>query len=840
MRSSPPAACRPPRALVAALCALLAAFAAPAAAREVRVATLADGPWPGAILIRTLVQKELTELAGGELTVTFPPALQVHGAWTADSVRAQLDGLLADPSVDVIVAIDMLGSHLAGRRASLAHPVVGAAVLDADIQRLPREGRGSGRADLTYITARLDMKRDFEAFRGVVAYERVAVLASPYVLQAIPEITIEAQRQSRELGVPITIVGIGEDVQSGLEAIPEGVDAVYVAFLPHLGEPQFRAFAEGLIARGLPSYSNRGYPDVEWGLLTTVTPPVDVERYVRRIALAAHQILVGEPAGRLPVDFERGSQLVLNLDTARKLGLSPSWKVLTEAEFIGAEPADLGRRLTLIEAVEAAVAHNRTLAAGRASVAAEAHAIEKARAPLLPDLDLALGARVIDEDRARASAGQAPQYQGTGKVTATQLVYNHGAWVNLDIQRDLQRSREHELRGTELDVVHDTAVAWLDVLRARTAAAIQRSTLKLSRRNLSTAETRARLGAGRTVDIHRWEAQIANDQQAVIQAETQVEMAQMVLAQRMGAPMEAPLSPVPIQLGDPNFIIGRPAFIARLGTPRGFARFRDFMAAEALANAPELARVDAALAATERRAALARRFWIPTVAVQAELEQQLFEAGTGVDADDAISIDPSIAGMLPPNAITFATADTTNWFVGLNISVPLYEGGERYAEIREADARIVELRRQRDALAEGIEQRVRLAAQQAGISFPRIELSHEAAVAARKSRDIAVDAYERGAIDETTVLDVQNNARISEALAANALHDFLVDLMGVHRAVGAYYFLRTPDDKADFERRFVEFMDRGVDPDAPRAPPPSGLPAPSPTPAPAAPTPEAR
>lgn len=815
----------PTRALLAALLPALLALGvtspAAAAPRIARVATLADGPWQGATVARLAIAKEIAELVGAEAQVLFPPELQRDGAWSVDSVAAQLDALLAAPEVDVVIALGALGSHIASRRPTLAHPVVAAAIIDADIQRMPREGRGSGRPDLAYITDDIDVARDLEAFRAIADFDRLALLSGESYLQAMPELAMEFQRQAKAQGIELSIVGVGADPAAAVQAVPADAQAVYVTALPRLNEDQYRALAAGLIERGLPSFALRGYPDVEWGLLSTLTPPVDLDRYLRRVSLAAHQIIIGEPAGRLPVDFERGEQLVINADTARGLDLALSWQVLTEAVLLGADPADLGRKLTLVDAVEAALAGNRGLRASRSTVHAEEVSLEKSRAPWLPKVEGELATRVIDADRAKAGFGQAPQFQGTGKLTVSQLVYDHGAWVNRDLQRDLQRSREEGLAAEQLDVVRDTAVAWFDVLRARTGVAIQRANLRLSRQNLATARTRARLGAGRTVDIHRWEAQIANEKQSVIDADSHVELAMMVLAQQMGAPLEEGLSPVPIRLDDPTFITSRPTFVTRLSTPRGFARFRDFMAREALENAPELRQIDAALEATERRAALARRYWLPSVGVQAELEQQLFEAGDGQDASESVTIDPSLAATLSPDSITIASADTTNWFVGLSVRLPLYEGGENWTEMQEADARLVELRHQRAAAVERIEQRVRIAVHRAGSAFPRIELSQEAAVAARRSRDIALDAYGRGAIDEVSLLDVQNTARVSEALAANSVYDFLVLLMDVHRAVGAFYFLRSPDDKAAFERRFIAFMDGEPSTATPAAAPPA-------------------
>ena len=58
------------------------------------------------------------------------------------------------------------------------------------------------------------------------------------------------------------------------------------------------------------------------------------------------------------------------------------------------------------------------------------------------------------------------------------------------------------------------------------------------------------------------------------------------------------------------------------------------------------------------------------------------------------------------------------------------------------------------------------------------------------------DAYARGAASITALIDAQSAALNASESAANAVHDFLLDLMRVERAMGDFGALRTPDDRA--------------------------------------------
>ena len=63
------------------------------------------------------------------------------------------------------------------------------------------------------------------------------------------------------------------------------------------------------------------------------------------------------------------------------------------------------------------------------------------------------------------------------------------------------------------------------------------------------------------------------------------------------------------------------------------------------------------------------------------------------------------------------------------------------------------------------------------------------------------DAYASGSVGITTLLDAQSAALTSSESAANAIHDFLVELLRVERAIGRFGTLQSPETRADFQRR---------------------------------------
>ena len=95
----------------------------------------------------------------------------------------------------------------------------------------------------------------------------------------------------------------------------------------------------------------------------------------------------------------------------------------------------------------------------------------------------------------------------------------------------------------------------------------------------------------------------------------------------------------------------------------------------------------------------------------------------------------------------------------------------------------------RSSFAERVEQQVLTSSNLVRASWPGISLSQDAAVAAGKNLQLVSDSYERGVLSIIDLLDAQNLALVSNQAAANAVFDFLVDLMKVQRSSGQFVFL---------------------------------------------------
>ena len=111
------------------------------------------------------------------------------------------------------------------------------------------------------------------------------------------------------------------------------------------------------------------------------------------------------------------------------------------------------------------------------------------------------------------------------------------------------------------------------------------------------------------------------------------------------------------------------------------------------------------------------------------------------------------------------------------------------------------------------EQRIRSALHRAGASYAGIQLARAAAAASRRSLELVTDSYSVGAVSIIELLDAQNAAVLSREAEANAVYEFLIDMLEVERSMGRFYFDVAPAEiDGLFERVDLVFRERGREP----------------------------
>ena len=770
--------------------------------KELVIGVLFDGPQPTPFF--ELLYQELVRLFGDEYHLSVPEQKMLGGDWTREQAARNLDQLLADPEVDMVVALDIIASHEAAHRKDLSKPVFAPLILDEDLQQLPIKELESGVHNLNYLISLPKIETGMEMFRRMADFRHGAILMSRYYYDAIPEIQeyVQARKGALEKeGISMTPILVGESVDEALTQITPDIEAAYLIPVLHFSDAENQQLFAALNEKQLLTFSHLGLSDVEEGVLAAIAPKNDFQRLARRIALNMQRTLEGEDPGTFAVYFRKDGeeQLVINMATARQIGFSPTFATLVEATLLNEEPESTVRQLTLPAAIDEAIEANLTLLSKQQEVIAGEENIRIANAARLPQIDLSAGGSMIDADRASGLIFGGSEQVLSGSAGLRQLIYSDTANANVSIQKSLQQSRENDLETVTLDIVLFAARGYLDVLRAKTLLNIQQENLNLTEFNLDVARTRVSVGIAGKGEIYRWETALANDRQDVLDAQNAHQQARYNLNRLLNRPQEEAFITGETEMTEP-FLLDKAPLLQYLNNQQRFELFRDFAVELGLANAPELAQTDALIAAQTRKiSALFREYVVPSFGFQGDVTGIFAKGGEGADGLDTSGFPPEVGN-------AFSSPDDTAWFVGIGLSWPLFSGGGKRSEHRQAKLELERLLTDKAVIAQNLEQRIRSSVYQTGNSYVQIRFAQDGADAAQQTLNLVTISYTEGLASILEMLDAQNAKLIADELVANSIYNFLLDLVDSQRATNTFDFLMSLEEREQYDLKLEEFF----------------------------------
>ena len=755
---------------------------------EFRIGIVTDGlnvapsDWPDLFI------SEIEQMAAGEFKVLFPDHMVIEADSTREGVEQAFDKLLADPECDLILMLGFIGSSIAVERRDFDKPVVAPLIFDAQQQRAPLEGGSSGVNNLLYIDLGLQVDQGLITFRNLVDFKRLTLILDERDVKGVPTAGKLGSYLANEHSISVDMVTVVDSAEEALSQIPADTEAVMVASLWRFSDAEVTRLAEGMIERKLPSFTLASYDYLEAGMFATLIQDGAEEQLARQVAINIQEILLGEEPGALPVFFSQTQRLAINMATARAINVYPSLDYMTGARIINEERTDIDRRLTLAEVVAEALAANLDLAVAEREVAAGAYAVNEARSPLLPQFFIGTGASSIDDDRAEASRGANPENAWTGDLGFSQEIYSDRSWSGYTVEKFSQTGREFDRDSVKLDIIFDSSTAYFNVLRRKTIERVQKDNMQLTQANLERAQIRLSSGIAGPDELYRWQTKFANDRQIVLAAESATFDAEQALNRIINRPLEEEFIAEETDLSDPLIMGGDRLFYDLIHNPLYFREFRNFVVQEGLTAAPELKAFDAAISAQERIIVGARRdYWLPDFTVEGDVQQYFSDSGAGTR-------DTSVTGL-----------DDTDWQVGVFARLPLFEGGRKSAALGRNREELLQLQTSRNNSENLINQRILRALNSTRASYPSIRLSRDAQDAAKNNLQLVTDSYVQGIKSIIDLLDAQNQALNAELAAANAVYDFLIDLMGLQRAMGTYVTFMPTDAKEEWMSRFKEF-----------------------------------
>ncbi len=745
--------------------------------RTFTIGIVTDGATPADKELVHMYEKELNALSDAQTSFRFPDGFVLSGGGQRGGAKKALSRLFSPGGPDIILTLGVISAAQCLDNQKVSRPVVAPFVAWFTLKDKIKKAGSRNIGNMVYVDSVYHLDSDIDTFRKIVKFKDAVLILDRREIDAFPVLPGLVQKFASKHGISLTIIPAENSADKVLNNLPATADAAFVGALWHFDKEQMRRLAQGLINKRVAGFALWSEDQVEEGLLAGLESKEKQDILARRTAVAVTDILSGKSPSNINVDYIRNRRLTINMATARAIDVYPSLLIITKAHIINGERKDIGRRLNIKKAVNEAVEANLRLQAAKTSVRAGEHAVKEAMADLLPRIDIATGARAIDQDRAKAGGGMSPERAWTGTAGGSVLLYSDKKWANYTAEEHLQKARQMNMDSVRLDVTYDASVAYLRVLRAKTIERIYKENLKLTEANLERARIKVATGAAGPDEVYRWEAKYANDRREVLYRESDTMDAMEALNRVLHRPLQELFEPEEASLKDPLFIIGDKFFYQLMENPKYMRKFRGFAAKRALELRPELKGYDAAIKAKERLETAARRqIWLPDFTVEWKVDQYFAEDGEG-RRDSHMS-----------------NLDDTDWNVGVFARIPLFEGGKRVAQASRLQEEVSRLRINRGAKAEAIIQNVLAALNRTRASYPSITLSRQASEAARRNLDLVTDFYMEGIKTIIDLLDAQNQALSADLDAANAVYNFLIDFMGVERAIGEFVIFM-PDQK---------------------------------------------
>ena len=362
-----------------------------------------------------------------------------------------------------------------------------------------------------------------------------------------------------------------------------------------------------------------------------------------------------------------------------------------------------------------------------------------AGAAYTPGLDTDIGIPKILENIVPISSFMPDKLTASAGVGVEQVLYAGGS-INAAVRASeyLARSEEWKRRAALLDLAFDARQAFYDAAAAHGLVAVAQDSIAAFERHLTDAKTKLEQGMASKFEVLRAETELRARESDLETALVTEKVALLNLRRVLSLPGDQPVRLVGEFPWDP------------LDVPV------ETLVQEARQARPELAALDAAVAAAQQNVAAKEGAFLPKAAAKAGY--QVLQGN----------------GQIMPD--------------GLNVSVgaewSLYAGGRRKAEVTAAKAQLRSLELQRTDVEKLVELDVRQAYARATDAIARIRKDKAAQTLGKEGLQLAELRFQQGAGIQADTLDAELALSTAETSLVQSLRGYAGALAGLEKAVG--------------------------------------------------------
>jgi outer membrane protein len=368
----------------------------------------------------------------------------------------------------------------------------------------------------------------------------------------------------------------------------------------------------------------------------------------------------------------------------------------------------------------------------------------QARALLLPDFrvtgDLTYQNVESEGTSNFGSFSRSDDFETYGAAAVvSQSVYNRGDWMRLRQSDNTIAQAQAQFRDAEIELMVRTTRAYFEVLRAADAVRVGEALVAADERQLEQSQQRFEVGLVAITDVNDSQAAFDRSRANLITAENDLNNAWEALRRIVG-PVSVPLARLgdrlPLAPPEPNDI--------------------NIWAETALANNFGIVAAKQAAEAARKNIEIERSGYYPSVDMQA-----------GYD--------------IARSGAEFNT-DTDTGFIGLNVNVPIYQGGAVESRTRQAGHNFRAAQDRLDQQRRAVINQVKDAFRGILSSISDVQARQAAIVSARSSLESTQAGLEVGTRTQVDVLNAQRLLFQAEFEYLSSRYNYIINGVLLHQA----------------------------------------------------------
>jgi len=414
--------------------------------------------------------------------------------------------------------------------------------------------------------------------------------------------------------------------------------------------------------------------------------------------------------------------------------------------------------LSLERAIEIAIEYNPQLAASEQQVRATEALLTQAQSVLHPRLD-ATARRVTPVDLPAFS------FQSSDSTWETSFDLSQPLYTGGSVRRaveaalSLRRGSAGAYRSTGQQIAFAVRQSYYGVLTAKQAAVVAQEVVDSAEETLRVARLRYDAGVAPQFDVLAAEARRARVEQGLISAKADRDVAWATLGTVLGVPL-----PVGTKLSTPRPLTVEEADLETLRR-------------EGLANRPDLLAVKADMAVARAQVAIARAARQPFISANMNytLREQTVISGE-------LFGQPGTDFVVSQNSGAFA----------LVASWSLFNGGQVYGEIREAQARLKQAESNLQRFGQQIDLEVKTAYVRVTAAKAQVAAAQRELVQAEEADRIATIRYQEGVGTSMEILDAEANLEGAKTRHNQAIFGFNLSIARLDLALGRDWSAPSP------------------------------------------------